>query len=302
MKPCLPYPAKAVSGGNTIMYLCYGSGPHVEETVFSLLTAFKHLPPDTPGYRYVIYTDKEEAFKDLPVEVRPVLSSELNCWMGGAGYIHRRKAMALLDALERFGGKVAFVDCDTYFRRSPKLLFSRIKQGRSVLHVLEAGLRQSGTDIDAKLDRVLTAGVTLNSSGKMLRFPSNSPMWNSGVIGIAAADRSLLHDLPDLIDRLWEMAGVHHVEQFAVGHLLGVNKIEECRDVVFHYWADYLRKPFRARLPHLLHEYRNLSLDEKAAQAFRDRPQPSLIRWSKIRLRAVLRRLGLPISGMMKSA
>ena len=276
----------------SVLYLSYGRGPHVEETIFSLLTAFYHLPPNS-GYNYIVYTDDPEAFEGLSVTVHALSREDLDAWMGGSDYIHRRKTMAIIDALQRYGGDIAFVDCDTYFRRSPVRLFDRIGPGRTCLHVLEADLKHSGTQFDDELSMAITSGVFLDKSGNPLVFSADAPMWNSGVIGINAADAVLMDEALALMDQLWRKIRVPHVEQFATGVFFQKTRISDTRDIVFHYWDKRQREPFRRRLPHLLAEHAAAPLATRADRAYRDRPRSSFKYWARVRRRELFRRLGL---------
>jgi hypothetical protein len=55
--------------------------------------------------------------------VRAVTNAELDVWIGGSNHNHRRKIMVVIDALQRYGDSVAFVDCDAYFLKAPGSLF-----------------------------------------------------------------------------------------------------------------------------------------------------------------------------------
>ena len=287
---------------NTLLYLCYGAGPHVEETIFSLLTAFSFLPPETPGYRYVVYTDIPKRFIDMGVVIRPLAATELEAWLGGSDYIHRRKTMAIIDALERYPGSLAFIDCDTYFRRSPALLFDRIGPGRSCLHVLEARLLESRTEFDKTLSDAISRIEFFDRAGRPLAISPNAPMWNSGVVGIHSADIDLMREVLDVTDQMWRQVKVHHIEQFLAGYFLARNKLSKCPDIVFHYWPGYMRKPFRKKLPDLLAQDAKLPLAARAKRAYESRPRPPVLRAIEARVRRTLRYFGVPVPGMIKSA
>ena len=108
------------------MYLAYGKSQYVYEAIFSLLTAAYFEPFDTGRIRYVVYTDQPEAFETLEGVILVPIKTKLGEWLDGSDYIHRCKPMAIIEALETYKGKVAFVDTDTYFKRSPMHIFDRI--------------------------------------------------------------------------------------------------------------------------------------------------------------------------------
>ena len=286
---------------STIMYLSYGNGAHVAEIKFSLLTAFRFLPSRTPGYRYVIYTDSPHNFAGYDVEIRTLTQDNLTSWLGGGDYIHRRKTLAILDALERFPGNVAFVDADTYFRRSPAELFKRIGPGRTCLHVEEASVATAGDPSNETLKDGLIAGSFVDDSGRAIVFTNADAMWNSGVVGINSADRKRLAQAIPLMDQLWRSIRVFHVEQFATCHVLKATKISECRDIIFHYWPPFLKDKFDRALPAIISELEALPPTRRYERAYACRPRVALKYWAKGRAREAGRRLGFDVKGVLKS-
>lgn len=293
----------------TVLYLCYGRGPQVEETLYSLISALHRAPPRN-DLQYVVYADAPELFRDLDVRVRPIAPGELDAWLGGSDYVHRRKTMTILDALERYGGSVAFVDCDTYYLRSPEVLFTRIAPGRSCLHLREARLLESGTAVDRGVSELVRRAAFTDLEGRPRSISPDAVMWNSGVVGVHADDIGLMREALHLIDQMWAALKslgieaeighpVHHVEQFATGVALSPNRLSETGDVVFHYWPENLRKPFRTVLPGLLERH---AAAPNPSALYARRPRADLPRRLKQTTRAVLRRIGLRAPGMRASA
>jgi hypothetical protein len=285
-----------------IMYLCYGIGSHVNETLYSLLTAFRFVPPTTPGFQYVVYTDLPEVFSGLGVTTRLVAEEDLSRWLGSTGYIHRRKTMSIIDALSRSSGSVAFIDSDTYFLRSPEDLFDRIGPGRTCLHVLEEHLRRSKTETNAGVGALLASQPFYDQAGHQMRFPADPPVWNTGVLGIHSSDHRLMEDALSLTDQLWDKSHIHHVEQIATGLAFQNTRTSQCRDIVFHYWPDYLRAPFRQRLPALMKQLSREPMNLRPELAFNERPKAPLARRLKVDVLATLRKLSFPVSGTLRSA
>jgi hypothetical protein len=217
-------------------------------------------------------------------------------------YIHRRKTMTIIDALQRFPGDLAFVDCDTYFRKSPATLFKHIGPGRSCLHVLEARLLESRTEVDKVLSDLIEQEDFFDTTGSKLSISPNAPMWNSGVVGVNSADIGLMREVLEVSDQMWRKLKVHHIEQFLAGYFLSRNVLSECADTVFHYWPGYIRQPFREKLSGVLSHDVAQPLPIRARRAFANRPRTSPMRWTTVRARSVLRQMGFNVSGMMKSA
>lgn len=258
----------------TLLYLAYGNARAVDEARFALLTTL-HFTAGRADYRHLVYTDRPEAFSDLPVDVHPLDQTTLDLWAGPDRYLHRRKLMAVVDAMASATGPVVFLDGDTYLRRSPDDLFGRITPRQAVLHLPESRLLDS--DSPAKHD--LSAHVADRSfptrSGRTLRLDANSMMWNSGVIGLHPSHAGLLLDALDLVDAVWaEYRGSHDLEQFAVGAVLERDlSVASSDDLVFHYWPEHLRVPFVEALPELLQRLGDLPLPERTRAAYDARPR-----------------------------
>lgn len=291
----------------TIVYLCYGRGPHVFETTFSLLSAFRFRSPENSGHQYVIYADDPEPFVGLGVELVKLDAATLSAWMGKDGYVHRRKTMTIIDALSRFPGSVVFVDCDTYFLKPPTKLFDEVGPGRSRLHILEARLLESGDRIDRAISDVVDRNSFQDLGGRPFKISPDAPMWNSGVLGLHSSDAHLMEEALNLIDQMWPKVQdaplpVHHVEQFASGYFLERTRISESHDIVYHYWPEYLRVPFRRRLPVLLAAGAGAPLEERARVAFAERPRANTFRKIQVGVRTGLRRLGVRVPGIRNNA
>ena len=269
----------------TLVYLSYGQGGHVGETIFSILSALHRAGPGPRDFDIVVYTDDDRPFIGLPVRFEPLSETRLRDWTGPHGYKHRRKIMTVMDALERYRGRVVFVDSDTWFKRSPSTLFGRIAPGRSCLHLLEGRLAsvRDGHGY-GELAAFLAGRELLGPDDRALEIPIDPPMWNSGIIGMDSSDARILPEVVGIIDQIWSrFQGVHTIEQFALGHVLERRtRIRTSDDVVFHYWMDVLRAPFQAVLPSILPELRNLNSVEQVRRVYAHRPRPRLRRRCKL--------------------
>jgi hypothetical protein len=250
-----------------------------------------------------------ECFADLGVSVRAVTDVELNDWMGGSGYIHRRKIMAVIDALQRYGESVAFIDCDTYFLKPPGLLFDLIGPGRSCLHIAEGKLKETGTWRNARVSQLIESQKFFDLSGNRLVISPDAMMWNSGVLGVHSSDLPLIREALNLCDQLWDRdqvtvpaeQRVHHLEQFAMGFFLARNKLSEASDIVFHYWQYYLREPFTLELEVIDSKLKNIKLPERAYHAYKFRPRETMKKTVKMLVRTWMRRVGWRVPGVRTS-
>src|SRR5262245_29116144 len=105
---------------DSLLYLSYGRGPHSDELVFSVLSALDMMGRESGSCRIIVYTDEPAAFVDLPVDIEPIGDALLTDWLGPFDYIHRRKILVIRDALQKFGGRLAYCDTDTYFFKHPR--------------------------------------------------------------------------------------------------------------------------------------------------------------------------------------
>src|SRR3954470_15302411 len=94
---------------NWLVYAVYGRGMHVQEALFSVLSANRFMRRSA-RWRTVIYTDVPEQFRTLPVEVVEITESQMSHWAGAHAYAPRAKIMVMTDALSSRGGSAVFVD------------------------------------------------------------------------------------------------------------------------------------------------------------------------------------------------
>jgi hypothetical protein len=219
---------------NTVVYLIYGSNPkeYQLELTYSVLSLarYKHGP------RIVLLTTKANARHDLPVEHIFVEQSEVDHWMGEHRYIHRVKVLALLRALDVFGGKVAYVDTDTYFTAHPDEIFARIGVGRTVMHDYDhpASIGQH------KYWAPILEKLPLKWKG--YEVTPDSAMNNAGVLGAHISLRPTLDEVIPFIDFLYDDR-VFNVEQFVFSQVFLQNStVSMCADVIRHYWGH--ERPF----------------------------------------------------------
>jgi len=262
----------------TLVYLSYGGHPvQVAETTYGVLSARRAVGAQ-PGTDVLLYTDHPSLYEGLPVGLRPISPEELAAWAGPDGYLHRRKLEVVADALASTGGPVVFVDSDTWFRKPAGRLFERIGPGRTVLHLLEGTLEQGRApdrELAAQLDAQLGAGGATDADGRGAPLSGRSPMWNSGVVGVHPADSDLVAEALRLTDEVYaQHDGLFTVEQLATGHAFAQGAtVSPSSDVVYHYWHDLVREPFRRRLPSLLAETAGLPLEERLEVLHRARPR-----------------------------
>lgn len=215
----------------TIAYLMYGGRRdyHLELT-YSVLSAHHFLRKEADNIQIVLITDSSNRRDDLPVDHIIVGDADLDRWMLGGKYTHAAKYQALISAMDECKGKVLLVDTDTYFTQHPKILFDRIGERQSLMCDYDTPLGEHGewAELLAKLSGPVV-GYTVNA---------NSPMFNSGAIGVDWSFRTRIGEVYDLMTGLYTIDPVFNVEQFAFSAVLAkYTSISVCADALRHYWG-----------------------------------------------------------------
>ena len=278
----------------TLVFLTFGRGPHVDETLFSLLT-LRRFPDD--AFRNVavrVATDQADLFEGHGFEVIPISASTFQEWQGPDRFVHRCKIFTIKHVLEEFGGKLIYVDGDTHFHSPPAPLFDRVGPGRTLMHRVEGRLADSRHEFNHRLGEILAereAGAP--SSIEMARGLA-TVQWNAGVIGLDTGDMGLLDDVLKLTDYFRSRTFAPVLEQLAFSIILsGRTRLGSSRDIIFHYCTSADRSAFRARLPDLLAESARMPPAERARWLYARRIRPPLALRAKNRLKDVLNVTGV---------
>ena len=283
-----------IQTGN-LLYLSYGQGLHEQEVAFSLLSAWRWAEPGANEIRFLVYTDHPESFAGLPVTIELVPREQWDEWAGPFQFNHRRKIIALGHALQKYSGATVLLDGDTWFRKSPRLLFGRVGPGHAVMHIREGRLTEIKMPIPLEMAGLLQRYRFTDSSGRVVEIPASSAIWNAGVVGMHPGDKGLLGEVLHLTDQMCAKSKLHILEQFAFSYVLEQRMVQltEAADVVFHYWPPYLHEPFRLKLPRIMAEYASLPLAERAGRCYVERPRPTMSRRAKVIAKKGLQTLGL---------
>ena len=298
----------------TIMYFCYGPQSLYDQTIYSILSLLHVTAGSTLNARITGSCDRPDAFAALPVETIEVDQQQLDAWLGGSDYIHRRKTCAIIDALQRFGGKVTFLDSDTYWIGSPATIFRQIGPDRACFHMKEGYLRSTGTPFDNALTRQLKSHQYRIGSDAPVEVDRMTIMWNTGVVGVDVRNLNLMNDALALSDKIWNDADpngaygkkIHHAEQFAMGYAFRNCRLSEADEAIYHYWPSTAKAIFGQVLPDLV----KAGLDDQSPESLRRlyaaRFRDVGLGAAKERLKMSVRRrcisLGIPVNGVRRSA
>lgn len=221
-----------------LAYFLYGDRQEYQlELAFSIISALRclkvqRLQQSQDAITISVITDRPELNFDLPVDRILLLPEEIAEWTQGGSYNHRAKILALLKVLDHYQAPVALVDTDTYFINSPVKLFDRISPQSSVMHQFEYSI--GNQPLWRSIVEQLDEGMEIEG----ILVSGQSPMFNSGVVGIDPANRSLLETSLLVLDKVYSLSPIFNVEQFALGIVLNQHtKLSQSADIVKHYWG-----------------------------------------------------------------
>jgi len=221
-----------------LAYFLYGDRSVYQlELAFSVISAWRYLKDSQfqkgqDAITISVITDRPELNFDLPVDRILLTPDEIAEWTQGGSYNHRAKIFALLKALDHYQAPVALVDTDTYFIDSPVKLFDRISPQASVMHQFEYSIG------DQPLWRSIVEQLGESMEIEGILVSGQSPMFNSGVVGIDPTNRSLLETTLLVLDKVYSLSPIFNVEQFALGIVLNqYTNLSLSADIVKHYWG-----------------------------------------------------------------
>ena len=229
-----------------LVYLSYGQGRHVQEIAFSALVAAYRLRADNVDCRIVVYTDRPPDFSGLPVAIEYVPAETMAEWGGPMQFGHRRKILAIKDALDKFGDSLIYLDADTYFTRHPARAYERIAPGRTIMHIGEYCLWDNSC---SRLRRFVANHELRAISGARWSISPRTAMFNAGVVGLHASDVGLLDEVLHLTDQIYPHVPSPIIEQFAFSVCLHQRTtLLQTHDIVHHYWQPERRAEFDRKL------------------------------------------------------
>ena len=284
---------------DNLLYLSYGGSSYADELIYSVLSALHKMGHERNGYRVIVYTDDPPAFGDLPVHIEPIDGQLLAEWAGPFDFNHRRKIFAVRDALQKFGGRLAYCDTDTYFFRHPRKLFARIRPGHTVMHISEYHL----SDRPAHQLAASLEGHDFHSrTGHRWNITPATVMYNAGVIGLHESEISLLDEVVHLTDQIYPYVKIPTIEQFAFSVCFRhYTKLRQSYDIIHHYWPPASRALFREKLSQVLHNGSIPSYEDRFPQLLPDRPSLKVcpLQWGR---QSLSQRLGVRLRFLLSRA
>jgi hypothetical protein len=243
--------------------LAYGDAPGVYRQSLMLFLSLVAYAPEP--YELVVATDRPDCYVwfGTRVEIEYLDAVRLAVWRGPQPFSMRQKLELARAAGASFAGPVVVLDADVLARKPLDAFVAALHAGRLFMHRHEYVLSQSRRSGNRQL------WASLDGHG----FRHDDSMWNSGVLGVPAADRGLLDEALAWYDRLGA-AGVHHfaTEQLVEGVVLGrTGRLEPAEEWFVHYWGN--KSGYDAEIARRLADafIEGLSVKE-AAKRLRERP------------------------------
>jgi len=229
---------------NQLLYLVYGpDAAYHAEARFSMLSAlYRSAQRD---FTISVYTDAPQHYDGLPVAVHTLPADTLQQWYGPLRYHHRSKLCLLQQAVPQ-PDKTVFIDTDTFFLRDPALLFAAVDDKTSLVDELYRSQLPSQWAADAAVAALLAqAGIN----------PQDIPVINSGLFGVARANRAVLDLALALNDVVYPASGRSlTTEQLVLGMAAGTcTQLVEDDGVIKHYWSR--KQLFRAKVSAFLERH-----------------------------------------------
>jgi len=215
-----------------IVYQSYGNNDVFKQTLFSIFTLQYYLSETRINFPHsiIVYTDKPEIFSKYNLETSLLSQNLIQEWKGKYNFLHRVKIIIIEDAARRYNDSIIYIDSDTYFIKSPILLFKKISSEISLMLNNEGQISKN----NQKLLFNFLSNKTKLDIGNNKIF-----MWNAGLIGIDKSNIHLINKILELNDNIYEKFYRHIVEQFSFSYYLQINtNIYSCDDYLIHYCGD----------------------------------------------------------------
>jgi hypothetical protein len=214
--------------------LAYGNQPGVYRQSVMLLVSLVAFAPEP--YELVVATDRPECYVwfGTRVDIEYLDPSLLRAWVGPEPFSMRQKLMLLRTAWPA-SGAIVFLDADVLARTDLAPFVEGLGTGSLFMHKREYTLSESRRAGNRRLWKALRQTAIEGFT------PSREDaMWNSGVIGIPAADRPLLDATIALYDEMGRR-GIRHfaTEQLVEGIVLGrTGRLRAAEPWFAHYWGN----------------------------------------------------------------
>ena len=246
---------------NTLVYLCYGNEDYFSETLFSLLSFYKHHK--NSSIDVVIYTTQSDFFKSkipFSIDYIDIDAEQIKIWSGAITYNHRSKVKVLEDITAKRDGNFLFIDSDTVFRANCEFLFAAIEKGILIADICEGKLYETKGGIAKKLIYFFKKQTHFSTEfDDSIVFDNLFEVWNTGTIGINTTTKSILPKVVALVDELYTKYPLFVMEQISFSYYFQTcTKPISSANYIHHYW--YF-KEFRSVLKVFFNHHANTNFE-----------------------------------------
>jgi len=138
----------------------------------------------------------------------------------------------MMEALDFYQTPVLYFDTDLLFKQSPTQLLSKVSPTNILMNADE------GKISDYPEWDFLSDYIENSLEPNELGLSRNSPMYNSGIVGLCPEHRQAIERSIQLTRVLYKQEPVFNIEQFSTGVLLAEkSQVHFCIDDVYHYWG-----------------------------------------------------------------
>ncbi|WP_409522003.1 MULTISPECIES: hypothetical protein [unclassified Pseudomonas] len=230
-----------------LIYLVFGANTYHQEAVFSIASALaKAGNADDRPFDIQVFSDKSDPYRQLPVRVRALGADTRREWSGPHHYPFRCKHVLARKVLQE-SEKAVLIDTDTFFHDSPMKLFEKVRPDTLLCNAFQ--LRYSDCKETVLYTALAETLAERNLADDQMR------LLNSGVIGLTRENAQTLDTSIELMDEFFPITpGAITLEEFCLGVAAYRSlKVEQCTDVIHHYWSR--KQLFRAKVRAWLHKH-----------------------------------------------
>ncbi|MFM2231056.1 MAG: hypothetical protein RL607_2314 [Bacteroidota bacterium] len=223
---------------NHLLYVAFGGQDYYNEVLWSLFSLY-HCSPN-PNCTVHIFTDQVDYLQpQLPPEIQfhALTPEQITAWKGVHNYPYRVKIKVLQHCLQTYSGQWLYVDTDVVFRQPLSTLFEAIAQGTVWMDANEGPLHKNKGGIARKMRYLLQQQNTFTlPDGTGVTLDTQFEVWNSGCIGVTAANLPQLQRAEALMDVLYARYPLFSMEQIAVTEAFSTFPLQEAKPILHHYW------------------------------------------------------------------
>lgn len=269
-----------------VLYIAYGEDQHYYDGVkFSVLTFLNWISKDD-GIEIVVLTEKPEQFISYPVKTFLLSDENKFQWSIGGTYhfrIKNRGFAYIMDQLKlTHEDKIIFFDADTYFKKSPLMLFNMINPAQALFYLNE-GLIYKRSRFQVYVDSLEGKSIPVGDS--VYELKQSSEMWGSLIVGIMPNMRHSLDWADLLMLELHKLVPAHTIEPFSLAEsLLKDYKLLEGKGFIKLYSTSRKKEFATSVLSNFFRKSSMMSVDEQIKLAQKTKIKRSITTVVKQRL------------------